>query len=699
MLSGMVMTAQQNSSVVINQGGGPPTITDSVTFTGGISTWTVPCGVTSINISAYGAQGGNGATGGNNATGGFGGLGGTVTATMNVTPGQILNIFVGGAGAQGIGGFNGGGNGGSQNAGGGGGATDIRINGTALTDRVLVAGGGGGGGRAGCEQVQVAGGNGGLGGNGAGANGTDAPTPGGVAGGGFGAPGLNGGAAGIGCGGFLGAPGNNGTLGQGGNGGNGQSCCCFSFASIPGGGGGGGGFDGGGGGGGGSAGTTGCSGNDKGAGGGGAGGSNYGAVTLSNYNQLTASRAGNGAVYISYLTPTPGLTTTAYSSTTFCAGDQFTVDAADSYGNATSFQWAVTGDLSLLSGQGTGTVTITMGTNGGDIIVYGENSCGQGIADTVTFTGLALPVVTATAADSAVCLGDSTVLTAGGAFTYVWSPINSNSAITSITPSVSGTYSVTGTDVNGCVNTASVNVNVNLLPTVIASAMLPAICDGNSDTLMASGANSYSWSSGGSSAIEVVMPTSTSTYTVIGTDVNGCSNTAAVTVIVNPLPTVALSTLSPVCVNDGIFALSQGSPVGGVYSGPGVGSGNFSPALAGIGTHVITYTYTDSAGCANSATQNIAVDACTGITEFNVGNILVANPNPATDLLTLSWNSTLRVAVIEVLDVQGRIVNTISNPTTSSVNIDVVSLPAGVYTIRVIDNVNKVTPQTTFIKK
>ncbi|MCA0365038.1 MAG: hypothetical protein LCH67_13430 [Bacteroidetes bacterium] len=162
-----------------------------------------------------------------------------------------------------------------------------------------MAGGGGGGGRAGCESTVV---NGGAGGNGDGngANGNNAPTSGGQAGGGGGAIGQNFGVKGIGCGGFLGQDGTSGdALGQGGNGGNGQSCCCFSFASIPGGGGGGGGYLGGGGGGGGSAGTTGCSGNDKGAGGGGAGGTSYlGGLILSQL--LTGVNSGNGQVIISY---------------------------------------------------------------------------------------------------------------------------------------------------------------------------------------------------------------------------------------------------------------------------------------------------------------------------------------------------------------------------------------------------------------
>lgn len=279
----------------------------SFAFTGGAQTFTVPPHVTRIFLKGFGAQGGTGATGGNSSAGGTGGLGGSAEGFLNVTPGDVLNIFVGGQGGTPTGGFNGGGNGGSTNAGGGGGATDVRVGGTAEANRVLTAGGGGGGGRGGCEAMADAGGNGGGGGGGVGANGVDAPTPNaapsGVAGGGkggnFGSVQGAFGPKGVGCGGFLGQDGQTATVGTGATGGNGQSCCCFSFGSVPGGGGGGGGHLGGGGGGGGSAGTTGCSGNDKGGGGGGGGGSSFvGGVASGATAQSVQS--GNGALTISW---------------------------------------------------------------------------------------------------------------------------------------------------------------------------------------------------------------------------------------------------------------------------------------------------------------------------------------------------------------------------------------------------------------
>ena len=129
-------------------------------YTGAVQTFVVPTGVTSLSVDAYGAKG----QGDNGGSANEGGNGGRVQATLTVTPGQSLSIYVGDRT-----GFNGGGAGGSfiipgvinYVGGNGGGATDIRIGGTTLNDRILVAGGGGGAG----DLNGTASGGGGDGGN------------------------------------------------------------------------------------------------------------------------------------------------------------------------------------------------------------------------------------------------------------------------------------------------------------------------------------------------------------------------------------------------------------------------------------------------------------------------------------------------------------------------------------------------------
>jgi len=180
-------------------------------FTGSQQTWTVPNGVYSINVTLNGAGADAGTSSG--SSNGIGGLGGKVQGTYGVTPGQLLYVYVGGnPNCIGCAGWNGGGIGevsanGTYGSSGGGGASDIRVGGTSLSNRVFVAGGGGGGG---CYCACCGLGNGG---NGGGLNGGDGDYAFGSTwdfNAGLGGSQVSGGQGGISK--------NNGTLGQGGNG-------------------------------------------------------------------------------------------------------------------------------------------------------------------------------------------------------------------------------------------------------------------------------------------------------------------------------------------------------------------------------------------------------------------------------------------------------------------------------------------------
>lgn len=251
--------------------------TQSFGYTGAVQTFTVPAGVTTVTVDLIGASSQAAASPS---------LGGRVQGDLTVTPGQVLNIYVGGQGgpspgtAAGAGGFNGGGSGmpttgaGASNSGnGGGGATDIRVGGTALANRVAVAGGAGG------DCVLWRGGPGGAGTGGAGTNicagqgGTQSA----------------GGAAGAGVAGPQA-----GSLGQGGNGGGANA---GSANPHYGSGGGGGGYYGGGAG----SVTAGTGANQSGGG----GGSNYvgGLATVANNQQGSILGSGNGQASLTFNQP------------------------------------------------------------------------------------------------------------------------------------------------------------------------------------------------------------------------------------------------------------------------------------------------------------------------------------------------------------------------------------------------------------
>ena len=104
------------------------------------------------------------------------------------------------------------------------------------------------------------------------------------------------------------------------------------------------------------------------------------------------------------------------------------------------------------------------------------------------------------------------------------------------------------------------------------------------------------------------------------------------------LPDVTLEPFDDVCVFEPPFELTGGLPEGGTYSGPGVSNGWFDPEAAGIGTHIIKYTYTDPNLCENFAEESIYVDPCTGINE-NMDNLnVMIFPNPNDGSFTLKLN-------------------------------------------------------------
>jgi hypothetical protein len=99
-----------------------------------------------------------------------------------------------------------------------------------------------------------------------------------------------------------------------------------------------------------------------------------------------------------------------------------------------------------------------------------------------------------------------------------------------VTPLTNTSYSVTGTGTNGCVSAEVVStVSVNALPNIVATVAAATICVGETTSLSVTGGTSYVWSDAQTGANISITPTATATYTVIGTDVNGCENTAVVT--------------------------------------------------------------------------------------------------------------------------------------------------------------------------
>ncbi|MBL7935112.1 MAG: hypothetical protein JNM51_04805, partial [Bacteroidia bacterium] len=164
--------------------------------------------------------------------------------------------------------------------------------------------------------------------------------------------------------------------------------------------------------------------------------------------------------------------------------------------------------------------------------------------------------VSVTANNATICAGASSTLTANatggtGAITYTWVSGSTTNANV-VTPTTTSVYTVDVTDANNCAATSTVEVIVNALPTVTVNS--GAICTGQSFTMSPLGASTYTYSSGS----DVVTPTTDATYTVTGTDANGCENTAVSSVTVNALPTVTVNSGS-ICAGQSFTMVPSGA--------------------------------------------------------------------------------------------------------------------------------------------
>ncbi|MEI6488935.1 MAG: GEVED domain-containing protein [Bacteroidota bacterium] len=335
----------------------------------------------------------------------------------------------------------------------------------------------------------------------------------------------------------------------------------------------------------------------------------------------------------------PTVTATA-DFTTVCEGSNVTLTG----GGASSYAWdnGVTDGVAFATS--TSATYIVTGTD--------ANSCVN--TASVSITVNPLPTVSASVDNSTVCEGSNITLTGGGADTYTWDN-GATDGVAFAASAATTTFLVTGTDLNGCVNTASTSITVNSLPTVTATAALTTLCAGSNDTLTGGGAVSYVWDNGATDGAGFVA-TATTTYVVTGTDLNGCVNTASVTVNVNPLPVVTLDVFNPtiVCDDAAPFALPAGLPAGGIYSGLGVTGTDYTPTALIDGLNTVTYTVTEL-GCTDSASQTIYVSNCVGINQLAVNNEVSIYPNPSSGLFTLHIsNASIQELVITVTDIQGR---------------------------------------------
>ena len=358
-------------------------------------------------------------------------------------------------------------------------------------------------------------------------------------------------------------------------------------------------------------------------------------------NTFNPSVAGVGTFTISYTaTDGNGCSNTANQSVTVNGLPTVSINGLPS-------SFCINSPAVILNGNPSGGTFSGTGVSGGSFnpasagagthtITYSytdANGCSNDATQAVTVNNL--PTVSITNLNSSYCVNATPITLTGSPSGGTFSGPGVSGGVFNPASAGTGSHTITYTytDANGCTNSTTQNVTVNGLPTVSFSGLNLSYCvNASSATLTGSPAGGTFSGTGisGNTFNPSVAGVGTFTITYTATDGNGCSNTANQSVTVNGLPTVTITGLpSSFCINSPAVMLN-GNPSGGTFSGTGVSGGSFNPALAGSGTHTITYSYTDGNGCSNDATQAVTVHNLPTVSITNLNSSYCVNATPVT---------------------------------------------------------------------
>ncbi len=223
--------------------------------------------------------------------------------------------------------------------------------------------------------------------------------------------------------------------------------------------------------------------------------------------------------------------------------------------------------------------------------------------------------------DTTICLGGTATLTASGGPFFLWST-GDTTAVINVNPTITTSYIVTVTDVFS--DSDTVTVFVNPLPIIVATSNPATICPGESSQLLATGAQTYQWTSNpvdnslnGQQALDnpLVTPSTTTIYTVVGKDSNTCVNSATIAVNTSPLPSPHIfASPNPVSIFSPIVHLFDGNSTSTTWYwdlGDGTTStqDNFYHTFSDqdTGRYLVTLIVSNVHGCIDSTQEWVIV--------------------------------------------------------------------------------------------
>lgn len=283
---------------------------------------------------------------------------------------------------------------------------------------------------------------------------------------------------------------------------------------------------------------------------------------------------------------------------------------------------------------GTGIVGLTFDPNtlvpGNYTLTYTVSNASTGCSnqDVVQATVLPNPIVNA-GSDLFLCNQPIVEQLSGSPAGGTWTGPGITNPSGTFLPTTNGVVNVvySFTNAQNCSATDTIQITVGN-PTLASAGNDTSVCINAAAVQLTGLPGGGTWSGSGVTSAGLFNPISEGTVELVYSIGSGtCQSFDTLELIVHPLPLVDAGTNQETCVDGNTIALS-GIPAGGTWSGSGVVASGFSPSLAGVGTHVLTYTYTNpTTQCLNSDTKSILVNP---LPQPNAGNdtTLCAQPIP-----------------------------------------------------------------------
>ena len=360
-----------------------------------------------------------------------------------------------------------------------------------------------------------------------------------------------------------------------------------------------------------------------------------------------ASGACTGSTTTSITVTALPVATIAYAASPYCATGTATVTQTGQAGGTYS------STAGLVINPATGAINLATSTAGTYTVTYTFTSGACASTTTALVTINALPVATIAYPGTPYCaVGLAAVTQTGqGGGTYSSTPgltLDPVTGTVTLGTSTAGIYTVTYTFTNGiCASTATTTIAVDLKPTVVITNPAPVCSPATVDitapavTAGSTGGLTYTYFTDPAGTIVLANPTAiaaSGTYYIVGTTAAGCTSTVQpVTVVINPVPPIAVSPAETICKGTPVTltATSAGNSLEWLGIGPGA---------VQVVNPTVTTTYsavaTSPAGCSDTAQVTITINP------FQV--TLTANPNPveAGKTLTLSTSSDSTYTVL-----------------------------------------------------